>query len=186
MVSEAEKAWLYGNAGLVLYPTISEGFGLVPFEAAHFGVPCLSTRQGSLSEVLPADLPTMDSFEVAPAAELAATLLRDEGAAGKLVDRILEHGRTFTWARVAQQVVEVLWEVTGRPATRTVAIRGERMHGIAHLDEAAVRRSGPAQGVRRHGAVVRTHPDLRQKLVPAGSQRQHAVRRALEVVRARL
>jgi len=31
-----------------------------------------------------------------------------------------------------------------------------------------------------------THPDLRQKLAPAGSQRQQAVRRALAVVRARL
>ena len=53
MISEAEKVWLYGNAGLVLYPTLSEGFGLMPFEAAHYGVPCLSTRQGSLVEVLP-------------------------------------------------------------------------------------------------------------------------------------
>jgi GT2 family glycosyltransferase len=186
MVSEAEKAWLYRNAGLVLYPTISEGFGLVPFEAAHFGVPCLSTRQGSLTEVLPADLPTIDSFEVGPAAELAATLLRDEGAAGKLVDQILEQGRTFTWARVAQRVVEVLWEVTGRPANRTVAIRSDRMHSFAHLDE--VQFADRAQ-LKAFDAMVQwfvARPDLRQKLVPTGSQRQHAVRRALELVRARL
>jgi hypothetical protein len=186
MVSEAEKTWLYRNAGLVLYPTISEGFGLVPFEAAHFGVPCLSTRQGSLAEVLPTDLPTIDSFEVGPAADLAATLLRDEGAAGKLVDQILEHGRSFTWSRVAEQVVAVLWEVTGRPATRTVAIRSERMYGFAHLDE--VQFADRAQ-LKAFDAMVQwfiTHPDLRQKLVPAGSQRQHAVRRALEVVRAKL
>ncbi len=32
-VSEAEKAWLYRRARLVLYPTVYEGFGLVPFEA---------------------------------------------------------------------------------------------------------------------------------------------------------
>jgi GT2 family glycosyltransferase/glycosyltransferase involved in cell wall biosynthesis len=186
MVSEAEKAWLYGNAGLVLYPTISEGFGLVPFEAAHFGVPCLSTRQGSLAEVLPADLPTIDNFEVGPAAELAATLLRDEGAAGKLVDQLLEQGRHFTWARVAERVVEVLWEVTGRPANRTVAIRSERMHGVAHLDEVSF--ADRAQ-LKAFDAMVQwfvARPDLRQKLVPAGSQRQQAVRRALEVVRARL
>jgi GT2 family glycosyltransferase/glycosyltransferase involved in cell wall biosynthesis len=186
MVSEAEKVWLYRNAGLVLYPTISEGFGLVPFEAAHLGVPCLSTRAGSLAEVLPADLPTIDSFDVGPAAELAATLLRDEGAAGKLVDQLLEKGREFTWARVADEVVAVLQEVTGRPATRTVAIRGERIHGYAHLDEAVM--TDRAQ-LRAFDAMVQwfvAHPDLRQKLVPAGSQRQQTVRRALEVVRGRL
>jgi glycosyltransferase involved in cell wall biosynthesis len=62
-VSEAEKLWLYSNAGLVLYPTLSEGFGLVPFEAAERGVPCLSTRQGSLDEVLPRDLLTLRSLD---------------------------------------------------------------------------------------------------------------------------
>jgi hypothetical protein len=128
----------------------------------------------------------MDSFEVAPAAELAATLLRDEGAAGKLVDQVLERGRTFTWSRVAEQVAAVLWEVTGRPANRTVAIRGERMNGIAHLDEAQI--ADRAQ-LRAFDAMVQwfiAHPDLRQKLVPAGSQRQQAVRRAIDVVRGRL
>ena len=38
-VSEAEKAWLLGRANLVAYPSVQEGFGLVPFEAAEHGVP---------------------------------------------------------------------------------------------------------------------------------------------------
>ena len=33
-IDEAEKAWLYREATGVLYPTIHEGFGLLPFEAA--------------------------------------------------------------------------------------------------------------------------------------------------------
>ena len=52
-VSEAEKAWLLGRAGLVLYPTVHEGFGLVPFEAAEHGVPCMWAAGTSLSELLP-------------------------------------------------------------------------------------------------------------------------------------
>ncbi|MFL6128220.1 MAG: glycosyltransferase [Mycobacteriales bacterium] len=186
MVSEAEKAWLYANAGLVLYPTISEGFGLVPFEAAHFGVPCLSTRQGSLDEVLPRDLPSIDEFAAGPVAELAATLLRDEGAARKVVDQLLERGRDFTWDRVAEQVTAVLWEVTGRPATRAVAIRGERPHAIAHVRELEL---GAGAQRRAFDNVVQwliAHPELRAKLVPPGSQRQQTVRRALEAVRSRL
>ena len=37
----------------MLYPTVQEGFGLVPFEAARAGVPCLFAAQTSLAEVLP-------------------------------------------------------------------------------------------------------------------------------------
>ena len=33
--TEAEKAWLYREAALVLYPTTFEGFGFIPFEAAR-------------------------------------------------------------------------------------------------------------------------------------------------------
>ena len=80
----------------------------------------------------------------------------------------------------------MLWEVTGRPANRTVAIRGERIHGLVHLREAQI--ADRAQ-LRAFDSMVQwfiTHPDLRQKLAPAGSQRQQAVRRALAVVRARL
>ena len=53
--TEAEKAWLYANAALVLYPTVREGFGLVPFEAAAAGTPTLWAAHSSLAELLPAD-----------------------------------------------------------------------------------------------------------------------------------
>src|SRR5271154_6346896 len=40
-VSEAEKAWLMEHAGAVVYPSVYEGFGLVPFESALNGTPCV-------------------------------------------------------------------------------------------------------------------------------------------------
>src|SRR5205814_869932 len=38
-VSEPEKAWLLTNAAAVAYPTVDEGFGLLPFEAVAAGTP---------------------------------------------------------------------------------------------------------------------------------------------------
>jgi GT2 family glycosyltransferase len=186
MVTEAEKSWLYANSGLVLYPTISEGFGLVPFEAAHLGVPCLSTRQGSLDEVLPPELPTIEEFDVASVAELASVLLRDEGAGRKVVDQLLDRGRDFTWTRVADELMAVLWEVTGRPANRTLAIRGERPSGVSHLNELDL---GGSTQRNAFDSVVQwfiAHPELRTRLVPTGSKRQAQVRRAIDAVRRRL
>ena len=52
-VGEDEKAWLLRRSRLVLYPSVYEGFGLIPFEAADSGAPCLWAAGTSLSEVLP-------------------------------------------------------------------------------------------------------------------------------------
>ena len=43
-VNEAEKALALERAAAVAYPTTSEGFGLVPFEAGDAGVPCVRRR----------------------------------------------------------------------------------------------------------------------------------------------
>ncbi|MBV9822556.1 MAG: glycosyltransferase, partial [Actinobacteria bacterium] len=186
MISEAEKVWLYGHTGLVLYPTISEGFGLIPFEAAHYGVACLSTRQGSLEEVLPDDIPVISEFDAASVASVARTLLDDPAAGQKVVDSILAKGAEFSWARVAGEVVEVLQEVTSRPACRVVAIRGEQ--GFAHLSDIGV--GGGSGSVLRVGIDAAVdwflaRPDLRVKLVPPNSKRQALVRRAIDEVHRR-
>ncbi len=187
MISEAEKVWLYQNAGLVLYPTISEGFGLVPFEAAHFGVPCLSTRQGSLAEVLPEDIPAIDDFDASVAAETARTLLEDPAAARKLVDQMLGKGTEFNWSRVASDVMQVLQQVTARPACRVVAIRGEQ--GLAYLAEAGFGHTSASPLKKRLDLAVDwfvARPGLRVKLVPPGSKRQELVRQGIDQARRRL
>jgi glycosyltransferase involved in cell wall biosynthesis len=188
MISEAEKVWLYSQAGLVLYPTISEGFGLIPFEAAHYGVPCLSTRQGSLVEVLPEDIPVIEEFDAAAAAATARTLLEDPAAGQKVVDQILAKGTEFTWDRVAGDVIEVLNEVTSRPACRVVAIRGEQ--DFAYLAEAGLGTGGGGsplmKGVDYAIDWFLARPDIRVKIVPPGSKRQALVRQGIDQVRRRL
>ena len=185
--SDAEKAWLYQNAGLALYPTLSEGFGLIPFEAAHFGAPCLSTRQGGLDEVLPTGIPAITSLDPAAAAATARTLLDDPAAGKKLVEEILAKGGEFTWAKVAEDLMEVLLEVTARPACRVVAIRGEQDSN--YLADAGLG-NGTGSGLKRglDSAVdfFVARPGLRVKLVPPGSKRQAAVRQGIDTVRRRL
>jgi GT2 family glycosyltransferase len=187
MVSEGEKVWLYDNAGLVLYPTTSEGFGLVPFEAAHHGVPCLSTRCGSLNEVLPPDLPTIETFDAAAVATVARSLLEDAGNAQKLVDQVLQRGQDFTWAKVANDVMTVLTEVTGRPGSRVLAIQGEgAFASLKELGKPAGQGSVALRGVDATIKWFLEHPNLRSKVIPPGSRRQQQIRRSIDVVRSRL
>ena len=79
-VSDAEKTWLYNRSTLVLYPTVQEGFGLVPFEAADHDVPCMWAAGTALSEVLPDAAATIVPWDVEQSAERALQLLRDQSA----------------------------------------------------------------------------------------------------------
>ncbi len=65
-VREAEKRWLLEQAAAVLYPTVYEGFGLVPFEAAAAGTPCLFAPNTSLSEILPPELARLVPWDPSP------------------------------------------------------------------------------------------------------------------------
>jgi glycosyltransferase involved in cell wall biosynthesis len=115
-VSESEKTWLYGNAELVLYPTVSEGFGLVPFEAASAGTACMFAPVTSLAEVLDPDTATLVPWDVGASAGRALALLRDETARQRLTGAIAERGRRYTWDATARQLVDVYHETLRRPA----------------------------------------------------------------------
>ena len=71
-LSEAAKAWLLRRARLVLYPTVHEGFGLIPFEAAAAGVPCLWAAGTALGELLPETAAEIVPWDAAATAETGA------------------------------------------------------------------------------------------------------------------
>ena len=75
-VDEAGKSWLYGHAAAVLFPSLYEGFGLIPFEAARAGVPCLFAAQAALVEVAGSELATLRAWDVPLSAAAVAPLLR--------------------------------------------------------------------------------------------------------------
>jgi glycosyltransferase involved in cell wall biosynthesis/GT2 family glycosyltransferase len=114
-VPEEEKAWLYERADLVLYPTVAEGFGLVPFEAADAGVATLWAAHSSLAEVLPPDAAGIVAWDAAATAAGAAALIAEPPARAALVERVREAGRRFTWDATAAAMLEVYREAAAAP-----------------------------------------------------------------------
>lgn len=167
-VSEAEKLWLYSNAGLVLYPTLSEGFGLVPFEAAERGVPCLSTRQGSLDEVLPRDLLTLRSLDPVEEADSALAILNDCQLAQEMVAMVRRRAADFTWEAAGSSLADLLFEVTGRPRNPSAAVRwGRASVGLDGLSATGwTRRVLDPMADRARGNEM-----VRQWLLPVGTRR---------------
>ncbi len=114
-VSEPEKAWLLERAAAVAYPTLYEGFGLVPFEAARAGTPCLFAAQSALAEVLPASTATLVAWDEQASAAAVAPLLREGPERSAHVDALRDAGRRYRWDATAQALVDLYEAVLVAP-----------------------------------------------------------------------
>jgi glycosyltransferase involved in cell wall biosynthesis len=177
-VSEAEKAWLYANAALALYPTVSEGFGFVPFEAAAAGTACMVAPVSSLAEVLDPALATLVPWDVDASADRALALLGDEAERQRLVDAIAGHGRRYTWAGAARQMVDVYREALTRPPrpARAAMLGAEGRSDVANALVGAGGHLPP--DVQRALLAISTRPALRGPAFAALRASYRALRRA--------
>lgn len=101
-VSAVDKAWLLRQADAVLYPTSSEGFGLVPFEAAALDTPTAFVAFGPLNEMLTA-VEASPGWQVRAFADHVFGLIADPL---KQVQQIRAAGAALTWAAHVDQVLE--------------------------------------------------------------------------------
>jgi glycosyltransferase involved in cell wall biosynthesis len=131
-VSEEEKRWLLENARLVICPTTYEGFGLVPFEAAEAGVPCLFPPQAALEEVLPKEAALIEPWDAVRTAERAMVLMEDRVKARAQIQLIRETACKYRWDDVGRRLIDVYME-----AAETLS-RLERDGGLRVRTDSAV------------------------------------------------
>jgi len=112
-VAEAEKAWLLTHAAGVLYPTTYEGFGLVPFEAAHAGTPCFFAWQAALRDVLPESAALVVPWSAEATADGIIALLG--GSGDELVARIRTAAERLTWMHTADAMIDVYARAVSGP-----------------------------------------------------------------------
>ena len=115
-VSENEKEWLYQRSRLAIYPTVYEGFGLVPFEAADHGVPCIWAAGTSLSEVLPDAHAGITAWDPQATASRTIELLRDGAARDANLAAIRAAAAEHTWTRAGAELVDLYNEACDGPA----------------------------------------------------------------------
>ena len=183
-VTEAEKAWLFDRAGLVVYPTVHEGFGLVPFEAADHGVPCMWAKGTSLSEVLPDVDAGIVPWDVGPSADAALALLRETPARERNLESIRAAAATLTWDSTAARLLELYNATCDAPATPASAIEGGRGLMRGALSEDAMRLVGPGGAlppdVERPLLALANHPQIGAPMFRAmklGYQASYRLRR---------
>jgi glycosyltransferase involved in cell wall biosynthesis len=121
-VTEDEKDWLLANAALVLNPSVAEGFGLMPFEAALHGTPVVSSRLASLHEVLPSEISSIESFSPIDVARQCLDVMNDPELAESICRSLVKHSSTFTWDASAIVVRQLMESALTRPKNPIEAI----------------------------------------------------------------
>jgi glycosyltransferase involved in cell wall biosynthesis/GT2 family glycosyltransferase len=130
-VSEAEKAWLLQACAAVVYPTIYEGFGLVPFEAAAAGAPCLFAAQTSLAELLPAEAALLVPWNAEASADAVIAVLTDPAKRTRQVDRVRSAALRFDWDETGRQLVAAYRDAVQQPAPPAVRVLSESLFADA-------------------------------------------------------
>lgn len=103
-VSDDQKTWLYAHCLAFLFPSLTEGFGLPPLEAMHFGKPVFLSRLTSLPEVGGNAASYFDSFDPQAMRRVIESELPRMQAEAEV---IRAHAASFSWGRACQAYLAI-------------------------------------------------------------------------------
>jgi len=106
-VPDEDLPAIYSAAELFVFPSLYEGFGLPVLEAMACGTPVVCSNTSSLPEVAGDAALLVDPTDVCALAGAMERALRDETLRATLRVRGIERARRFTWARAAQETMQV-------------------------------------------------------------------------------
>jgi glycosyltransferase involved in cell wall biosynthesis len=112
---EETLAVMYRLAGVFVFPSLYEGFGLPPLEAMASGTPVVTSNISSLPEVAGDAAVLVDPYRPESIADGIERVLCDETLRRDLRARGLARARQFSWESSVRRVREIYGEVAGRP-----------------------------------------------------------------------
>jgi len=112
---EETLAVMYRLAGVFVFPSLYEGFGLPPLEAMASGTPVVTSNVSSLPEVAGDAAVLVDPYDPVAIADGIHRVLTDEGLRRDLRRRGLARAHQFSWEQSVRRVREIYSEAGGTP-----------------------------------------------------------------------
>jgi len=109
---EETLAVMYRLAGVFVFPSLYEGFGLPPLEAMASGTPVVTSNVSSLPEVAGDAAVLVDPYDPQAIADGIHRVLTDEGLRRDLRRKGLARAHQFSWEQSARRVREIYGEVS--------------------------------------------------------------------------
>ncbi len=116
-IAEDELLELYGGASGLVYPSLSEGFGVPILEATALGVPVITSDRDPMRELAGEASILVDPENTDAIAAAMTTLLRRPDEYRRLADQARSRAEPFRPRRIAEQMAELYLRLAGvRPA----------------------------------------------------------------------
>ena len=117
---EETLAVMYRLAGVFVFPSLYEGFGLPPLEAMACGTPVVTSNVSSLPEVAGDAAVLVDPYDPEAIADGIHRVLTDVDLRRELRRKGLARARQFSWETSVRRVREIYAEVASAPRPATM------------------------------------------------------------------
>ena len=155
------RMWLLANAHAIVVPSVAEGFGLVPLEAAQHAIPCLYAPVSSLVEVVGERLAVLVPWSASDSARRAMPLLVDGPERRRHIEDLRAAAQRWRWDKLAAELLQS-YERAMRTPYRPAAARAwqelERERYLLELHRGREHNHRVAEELRR------AHEQLLQRL----------------------
>ncbi len=105
-VTEEQKASLYKNTDIFIYPSLYEGFGLPPLEAMSYGIPVICSTGGSLKEIFKNHALMFEPNNKEILKKHILNLIKNLQEKTLITQRGQEYSKNFTWDSTAKKIIE--------------------------------------------------------------------------------
>jgi glycosyltransferase involved in cell wall biosynthesis len=110
---EETLAVMYRLAGVFVFPSLYEGFGLPPLEAMASGTPVVTSNMSSLPEVAGDAAVLVDPYDPQAIADGIYRVLTDERLRRDLVLKGIARAGQFSWEQSVRRIRAIYGEVSG-------------------------------------------------------------------------
>jgi glycosyltransferase involved in cell wall biosynthesis len=110
---EETLAVMYRLAGVFVFPSLYEGFGLPPLEAMASGTPVVTSNVSSLPEVAGDAAVLVDPYDPSAIAEGIYRVLTDENLRRDLRHKGIARAGQFSWEQSVRRIRAIYGEVAG-------------------------------------------------------------------------
>lgn len=104
-VEEGQKTWLFKNAELYVFPSLSEGFGIPALEAMAYELPVLASDRTAIPEVCGEAAVYFDPTSKEDIAQKIISTIGDKKLQKEMIAKGLERNKMFKWEDSAKVVL---------------------------------------------------------------------------------